>query len=148
MEKEKVLNVRTMASTAVLAAVAYVLAFFEFPVPFSPSFARMDLSDFPALIGSFAFGPLIGVLVELIKNLLQLMSSTTGGVGELANFLMGASYVVTAGLIYRMHKTNGVDRRYCRSRGNGYRGGAGELLYSASAFRAVPARGTAHCFLP
>ena len=82
-----------------------MLAFFEFPVPLSPSFARMDLSDFPALIGAFAFGPIAGILIELVKNLLGLFSSATSGIGELANFLMGASFVTTAGLFYKRHKT-------------------------------------------
>ena len=99
------LSIRTITSVAVLSAVAFVLAFFEFPVPLSPSFARMDLSDFPALIGAFAFGPVAGILIELIKNLLGLFSSATSGIGELANFLMGASYVAAAGLIYKLHKT-------------------------------------------
>ena len=99
------LSIRIMTVTAVLSAVSFVLAFFEFPVPLSPSFARMDLSDFPALIGAFAFGPMVGIMVELIKNLLQLISSSTGGIGELANFLMGASYVATAGWIYQRNKT-------------------------------------------
>ena len=65
----------------------------------------MNLSDFPALIGAFAFGPLSGLLIELVKNTLQLLTSSTGGVGEIANFLMGASYVVAAGVIYKRHKT-------------------------------------------
>lgn len=99
------LNIRTVTMTALLSAMAYVLAFVEFPVPLSPSFARMDLSDFPALIGAFAFGPLSGLLVELVKNALQLLTTSTGGIGEIANFLMGASYVVTAGFIYNRHKT-------------------------------------------
>lgn len=99
------LSIRTMTSVAVLSAVAFVLAFFEFPVPFSPSFARMDLSDFPALIGAFAFGPVAGILIELIKNMLGLFSSATSGIDELANFLMGASFAATAGLIYKLHKT-------------------------------------------
>ena len=104
-EMKKQLSIRTMTSVAVLSAVAFVLAFFEFPVPLSPSFARMDLSDFPALIGAFAFGPIAGILIELVKNLLRLFSTATSGVGELANFLMGASFVATAGLIYKLHKT-------------------------------------------
>lgn len=99
------LSVRTISATAMLAAASYLLAFAEFPVPLSPSFARMDLSDLPALIGAFAFGPVSGLMIELIKNALQLMTTSTGGVGELANFLMGGSYAVTAGLIYRQHKT-------------------------------------------
>ena len=98
-------SVHTVSMTALLAAVAYLLAFLEFPVPLSPSFARMDLSDLPALIGAFAFGPLSGVLIELVQNTLQLLTTSTGGVGEIANFLMGASYVVTAGFIYKHRKT-------------------------------------------
>ena len=104
-KKPSAFSVRTITMTALLSAMAYVLAFVEFPVPLSPSFARMDISDFPALVGAFAFGPMTGLLVELIKNALQLFTSSTGGVGEIANFLMGASYVVTAGTIYRRRKT-------------------------------------------
>ena len=104
-ENKKHLSIRTITMTALLSAVAYVLAFIEFPVPLSPTFARMDISDFPALIGAFAFGPVVGVLIELVKNTLQLLSTSTGGVGEFANFLMGGSYVLSAGLIYRLHKT-------------------------------------------
>ena len=103
--KEKKRSAQTLTVTALLSAVAFVLAFLEFPVPLSPSFARMDLSDLPALIGAFAFGPAAGVLIELIKNLLQMTTTATGGVGELANFLMGGSFVFTAGLIYKLHKT-------------------------------------------
>ena len=94
-----------LTMTAVRSAIAFVLAFFEFPVPLSPSFARMDLSDLPALIGAFAYGPVSSVLIELVKNALQLLTSSTGGIGELANFIMGSSFVVAAGLIYKHHKT-------------------------------------------
>lgn len=99
------LNIRTITMTALLSAMAYVLAFVEFPMPLSPSFARMDLSDLPALIGAFAFGPISSLLIELVKNTLHLLTTSTGGIGEIANFLMGASYVVTAGVIYKHHKT-------------------------------------------
>lgn len=98
-------NTRTVTMTALLAAVSYILAFLEFPVPLSPAFARMDLSDFPALVGAFAFGPVSGIMIELVKNGLQLLSTSTGGVGELANFLIGASFVGTSGFVYRFHKT-------------------------------------------
>ena len=97
-------NIRTITMTALLSAMAYVLAFVEFPVPLSPSFAKMDLSDFPALIGAFAFGSISGLLIELVKNTLQLPTTSTGGIGEIANFLMGASYVVAAGVIYKRRK--------------------------------------------
>ena len=88
-----------------LAAVAFVLQFLELPMPLSPSFAKMDLSDLPALIGAFAYGPWWGVCIELVKNALHLLVTSTGGVGELANFLIGSALVLPAGLIYRKHKT-------------------------------------------
>ena len=106
-------NICTVTMTALLSAMAYVLAFVEFPVPLSPAFAKMDLSDFPALIGAFAFGPISGLLIELVKNVLQILTTSTGGIGEIANFLMGASYVVTAGAIYRCHKTKKTARLAC-----------------------------------
>ncbi len=104
-KKTSVQSVRTLTMIAVLSAISFILAFFEFPVPLSPSFARMDLSDLPALIGAFAYGPASGVLIELVKNVLRLFTSATGGIGELANFIMGSSFAAAAGLIYRSHKT-------------------------------------------
>lgn len=90
--------------TAILAAVSSVLMMLSFSVPLVPSFLKMDLSEMPALIASFSMGPVSGVLVCLIKNLINLPMTTTGGVGELANFLLGACFVVPAGLIYRFAK--------------------------------------------
>lgn len=104
-KRTSIQNVRILTMTAVLSAISFVLAFFEFPVPLSPSFARMDLSDLPALIGAFAYGPAAGILIELVKNALQLFTSSTGGIGELANFILGSSFVAAAGLIYKFHKT-------------------------------------------
>ncbi len=104
-KRENLVYTRNITMTALLATISYVLAFLELPVPLSPSFARMDLSDLPALIGTFTFGPATGVMIELIKNVLQLPSTSTGGIGELANFLMGASYVLSAGFIYKNKKT-------------------------------------------
>lgn len=98
-------NARMLTMTAVLSAIAVVLAFFKFHAPLSPSFVRMDLSDLPALIGAFAYGPISGILIELVKNVLQLLASSTGGMGELADFIMGSSLVVAAGLIYQSHQT-------------------------------------------
>ena len=96
---------RNIAIIAVFGAISYVLAFFEIPAPLAPSFARMDFSNVPALLVSFAIGPVGGMLVELIKNALQLLSTNTAGIGELANFLMGTAFVVPAGIIYKRHKT-------------------------------------------
>ena len=105
ISKSSLSNGRTIMMIAVLSTISFVLACIEFPVPLSPSFARMDLSDLPALIGAFTYGPLSGLCIELIKNVLQLFTTSTGEIGELANFIMGASFVVTAGSIYQFHKT-------------------------------------------
>ena len=99
-------GVRYITVTAMLSAVAYVLMFIDFPIPFLiPSFIQMDISELPALIGAFSMGPVCGVLVCLVKNLLHLFITSTGGVGELANFLMGVVFVMPAGIIYDMKKS-------------------------------------------
>lgn len=99
-------NVRYMTVTAMLSTVAFALMFFEFSIPFLvPSFIQMDLSELPALIGAFAMGPWYGVIICLIKNLIHLLITTTGGVGELSNFILGAAFVLPAGLIYQRKKT-------------------------------------------
>lgn len=97
-------NLRTLTMTAMLAAVSAVLMFFSFSVPFVPSFLKLDFSELPALIASFALGPVSGVAVCLVKNLINLMFSTTGGVGELSNFFLGTAFVLPAGFIYRRIK--------------------------------------------
>ena len=102
---QKKVNVRTLAMTAVLGAVATVLMFFSFSIPIIlPSFLAMDFSELPALIAAFTMGPVSGVVVCLLKNLVNLPSSGTGGAGELCNFLMGVTFVVPAGLIYKFRK--------------------------------------------
>ena len=99
------MNVRYLTVTAMLSAIAFILMFLDFSVPVMPNFIRMDLSELPALIGAFAMGPACGVWVCLVKNLLHLFMTSTGGVGELSNFVLGVAFVLPAGLIYK-HKKN------------------------------------------
>ena len=98
---------RYMVQVAMLGAAAVVLMFFDIPLPFAPSFYKIDLSEVPVLIGAFAMGPLAGAAIELIKILLNLVmkGSTTAGVGEVANFLIGCAYVMPAAWIYKAQKT-------------------------------------------
>lgn len=100
-------SVRYMAVTGVLSAIAFVLQVFEIPLPMlMPSFIKFDLSDLPALIGAFAMGPVCGMMVELLKNVLHgLMMSQSVGVGELCNFLLGAIFVGVAGFMYSRKRT-------------------------------------------
>lgn len=94
-----------LAVAAMLSAVAAVLQFVEFSIPLIPSFVKLDISDLPALLGTFSLGPVYGVVIQLVKNLLHLPFGSSAGVGELSNFILGAVFVLCAGLVYRKHKS-------------------------------------------
>lgn len=104
MGKKRFFNPRRMAITAILSAVATVLMALSFNVPLMPPFIKMDFSELPALFAAFALGPMSGVAVCFVKNLVNLLFTTTAGAGELCNFLMGVTLVLPAGLVYRYRK--------------------------------------------
>lgn len=101
------ITTKTIARIAVLGAIAFVLMLFEFPLPFAPSFYQIDLSEVAVLIGTFAMGPVEGVIIEALKVVLHILfhGTTTAYVGELANFIIGCAFIVPAGIIYKHHKT-------------------------------------------
>lgn len=106
--KKRKINTRAIAATAMLSALAYVLEFIEISVPFMPFFIKFDISELPALIASFAYGPLSGIVVCLVKNVINvLLKFQTMGVGELSNFILGILFVVPAGIVYKYKKTRG-----------------------------------------
>ena len=93
---------------AMLSAVAFVLMFIEFPIPMLiPAFIKMVFSDLPALLGAFALGPVYGVIISFMKNLLHIVikGTSTACVGELSNFILGAIFSAVAGYIYKHHKS-------------------------------------------
>ncbi len=100
-------RVRVITVTGVLSAVAFLLQLIEIPLPMlMPTFIKFDFSDLPALIGSFALGPVCGIVIELIKNVLHaLLATGSFGVGELSNFVLGAIFVGVAGCIYRRSRS-------------------------------------------
>ncbi len=102
--KSKV-NIRLLVGTGMLSGLAFVLQYLEFPIPIMPFFIRFDFSDLPALIGAFAYGPLAGVIVEFIKNLLHCTVTQSFTVGELSNFILGAVFTGTSGLKDNKNKT-------------------------------------------
>jgi riboflavin transporter len=97
-------RVRWIAKTGILSAIAIVLMILEFNLPLMPGFLKFDFSEIPVLIAAFSMGPLTAVLVELIKNIVHLPLSQTMYVGELANFIIGSLFAVTAGLVYHWMK--------------------------------------------
>ena len=98
--KKGKINIRVLTVTAMLSAVSFILMLLDFSIPIMPGFVKMDFSELPALLASFSLGPVSGAVVCLIKNLFNVFSTTTGGVGELCNFLMGVLFVVPAGIVY------------------------------------------------
>ena len=100
-------KIRTITVTGVLSATAFLLQLIEIPIPMlMPTFIKFDFSDLPALIGSFALGPVCGIVIELIKNILHAALATGSfGVGELSNFVLGAVFVGIAGVVYRRKRS-------------------------------------------
>jgi riboflavin transporter FmnP len=101
---------KVLVKAALLTIIAVVLQALEFLIPFLPfvpPFLKFELSDIPAILGAFALGPAAGVSIELVKNIIHFVLglNPTGGVGELANFLIGSAMVIPAGLIYMKHKS-------------------------------------------
>lgn len=101
-------NTRVMVKISVLGVISFLLMFLEFPMLFiAPPFIKMDISDLPALLGAFSMGPMAGVIIQFVKNILNLVleGTTTAAVGELANFIVGSVFAFTAGAIYFKKKT-------------------------------------------
>ncbi len=99
-------NIRNITVTAIMGAIGFILMMLEFPISFLiPSFIKFDFSELPALVTAFALGPWWAVLVCFIKNALHLFVGTTAGVGELSNFVLGAIFVYSAGVVYKHNKT-------------------------------------------
>jgi riboflavin transporter FmnP len=101
------INTKTITKVGILGAVATVLMLLEFPLWFAPSFYELDFSEVPVLLGAFALGPAAGAMIELVKILINFVvnGTDTGGVGEFANFIIGCSFIVPAGYIYKRNKS-------------------------------------------
>ena len=99
-------STRTLVKISLLSAISFVLMFVEMPIPgLFPSFLKIDISDIPALVAGLAMGPIAGFAVEGVKNFLHFITATsTGGVGELANLVVGGAFVVTSSTVYAYKK--------------------------------------------
>ena len=106
-KKEKIFTTRKMAMIGMFSALATILMILEIPVFFTPGFYKLDFSELPALVGGYAFGPVAGVMIEFCKILLKLMTkgTSTAMVGELANFVVGCSFILPASFLYWLKKS-------------------------------------------
>lgn len=108
MNENKLFSTKNLAVMGMMSALAAVLMHFDFPLPFiAPPFYKLDFSEIPVMVGTFMMGPVAGIIIELVKVVLNtlLTGSGTGYVGEFANFCMGCALVVPAGIIYHIHKS-------------------------------------------
>lgn len=101
-----VFNTRKVAMIGMFSAIAMILHLFDFPLPFAPEFYKLDFSELPILVGTFAFGPAAGVMMEFVKIMLKLMvkGTSTAFVGDLANFVIGCSFILPASIMYAFRK--------------------------------------------
>lgn len=107
-KNNNIITTRKLVVMSMLSAVATVVYYLDFPVPLMPSFIKLDLSNVISLLASFALGPVEGVVVCLVKNLIQLIikgAGTTMGIGNIFDFVTSAVFCFTAGLIYKRVKT-------------------------------------------
>ncbi|ATF11552.1 ECF transporter S component [Brevibacillus sp. HB1.2] len=93
-----------LVTIPMLAAVAFILQYLEVPVPLMPSFLKLDFSTLPALIGGLMYGPVAGVIIEVLKNTLHMLFKNTDGllIGELANVVAGSSFIFAAVYMQRL----------------------------------------------
>ena len=96
---------RLIAGCGVLIAVAVILQYIEISIPIVPAFLKLDFSDLPEIIGAFAYGPVAGCAITIIKNLIHMAVSQSGFVGELSNAILGCVFCLVAGAYYKSHKS-------------------------------------------
>ena len=96
------ISVGVMTRVAILAAAASILFLIEIPIV---AFYKLDLSNIPVLLGAFSMGPVPGLVILAIKSAIGLLHSSSAGVGELADFVMGAALVIPAAVIYHRNKS-------------------------------------------
>lgn len=104
LRKSKIISTNMLVKVAILAAISYILAFISTPLPIFPSFLKIDISDVVSIIGGLSLGPVGGFLIVLIKNSLQMLNTTTAGIGEFANILIAGSYVIVISTLYKNKK--------------------------------------------
>ena len=105
MTRNNQVSTKQIAFIGICAAISFVLMFVKFPISYL-GFLELEVSDVPAAIVAIIYGPVSGVLVELIKNVLHLTATSTGMSGELSNFMVSLGYVIPLGLIAKKSKSN------------------------------------------
>lgn len=106
VQKKQAISTSNMVKISMLGVISFILMFMNLPLPIFPAFLKIDFADIPSVIGGFALGPVAGIMIQFIKNVLHFMfDNSTGGVGEISNFIVGGSFVLVSGSIYQVMRT-------------------------------------------
>ncbi len=101
---KKKISTKKLVTLALFTALAYLLSFLSFPIFPATPYLKLDFGNVFIMLSGFLFGPIEAIAVTLVKELLALLNSTSGGVGEIANFLMTSSFVLLPSILYRLKK--------------------------------------------
>ena len=102
------IRTKDMTKVAMLSVIGFVLMYFQLPLTFvAPPFMKLDISDLPVLMGAFTMGPVYGIIIAGLKNLMHIIfkGTMTAGVGELSNFIISSTFALVSSYIYRKHRT-------------------------------------------
>lgn len=102
------IRTKDMTKVAMLSVIGFVLMYFQLPLTFvAPPFMKLDISDLPVLMGAFTMGPVYGIIIAALKNLMHIIfkGTMTAGVGELSNFIISSTFALVSSYIYRKHRT-------------------------------------------
>ena len=102
------IRTKDMTKVAMLSVIGFVLMYFQLPLTFvAPPFMKLDISDLPVLMGAFTMGPVYGIIIAALKNIMHIIfkGTMTAGVGELSNFIISSTFALVSSYIYRKHRT-------------------------------------------
>ncbi len=104
--KKQAFRTSNMVKISMLGVISFILMFVNLPLPVFPAFLKIDFADIPSVIGGFALGPVAGIMIQLVKNILHFMfDNSTGGIGEISNFIVGGSFVLASSSIYHIMRS-------------------------------------------
>lgn len=101
-------STKEITRIGILSAISAILIMINFPIPFFPNIYKIDFSAIPCLLCGFALGPIPGLTCVALSSLLNILlegGSTTFYIGEITNFLILSSFILTSSFMYKKKHT-------------------------------------------
>ncbi|WP_019138646.1 ECF transporter S component [Peptoniphilus timonensis] len=108
VNSSSMIRTKDMTKVGMLSVIAFILMYFQLPITFvAPPFMKLDISDLPVLMGAFTMGPVFGIIIAALKNIMHIIfkGTMTAGIGELSNFLISSTFAFVSAYFYRKHRT-------------------------------------------